>query len=48
MLDFQKGILALVKSAIDNTKAELPEAFDWEKAIAFGKKHQILLRSHPF
>ena len=42
MLDFQKGILALVKSAIDNTKAELPEAFDWEKAIAFGKKHQIL------
>ncbi len=42
MVDFQKGIVALLKSAIDNTKAELTEDFDWKKAIAFGKAHQIL------
>ncbi len=42
MLDFQRGILALIKSALDHTKAELPENFDWEKAVACGKKHQIL------
>lgn len=42
MLDFQRGILALIKSAMDHTKAELPENFDWQKAIAYGKRHQIL------
>ena len=42
MLDFQRGIIALLKSAIDHTAAKLPEDFDWEEAIAFGKSHQIL------
>lgn len=42
MLEFQSGIIALLKSAVDNTKAELPDDFDWKKAMAFGKAHQIL------
>ena len=42
MTEFQKGIIALIKSAIDNTQAELPADFDWGKAVALGKKHQIL------
>lgn len=42
MLDFQRGIIALLKSAIDYTKAELPNAFNWQKAMTLGKSHQIL------
>ncbi len=42
MVDFQRGIIALVKSAIDNTQAALTEDFSWKRAIAFGKAHQIL------
>ena len=42
MLDFQRGIIALLKSAIDHMKAALPDDFDWKKAMTFGKAHQIL------
>ena len=42
MLEFQRGIIALLKSAVDHTKAELPDGFDWKQAIALAKSHQIL------
>lgn len=41
MTDFQKGIIALIKSALLGVKATLPEDFCWHKAIEIGKKHQI-------
>lgn len=41
MTDFQKGVIALIKSALLGTKEVLPSDFDWQTAMAIGKKHQI-------
>ncbi len=41
MTNFQKGVIALIKSALLGTKETLPQDFDWQAAIAIGKKHQI-------
>ena len=41
MTSFQKGVIALIKSALLGTKEDLPQDFDWQSAIELGKKHQI-------
>ena len=42
MTVFQKEIVLLIKSAIDSTKVEISNDFDWTKAIEIGRKHRIL------
>ena len=42
MNDFEKGIIALVKSAITGTKVTVPENFNWQKAFELAEKHQII------
>ncbi len=42
MTDFQRGIIALVKSAITERPIKIKYEFDWEKVYAFAEKHQII------
>lgn len=40
--EFQRDILALLRSAFDGTPVSLSAAFDWQKAFAFGLRQSLL------
>ena len=42
----QKGIIALLKSAILQEKVELPEGFDLEEAYPLVKRHHMAMHIH--
>ena len=42
MTDFQKVIVLLIKSAIDESEERIPQDINWNEVILFGKKHQII------
>lgn len=41
MTDFQKGLILLIKSALNEEHQEVPQNFDFKKALEVAKKHQI-------
>lgn len=41
MVDVQKGIIALVRSALKAEPAALPEGFDWDEALQIAGNHHI-------
>lgn len=40
--EFQHDILALLRSAFDGTPVTLSAAFDWQEALAFGRRQSLL------
>lgn len=42
MTDFQKAIVLLIKSAINESKEKIPQDINWNEAVLLGKKHQII------
>lgn len=42
LTSFERGILTLVRNAVNGEKRPLPKDFDYKQAYEFGKKHQII------
>ena len=42
MTDFQKSVILLIKSALNNTNENIPENLIWKDVIETGNRHQII------